>query len=181
MGFYRFFGVVFLGHQVCEQKSALIECPWKHSRYLATALRFRQAHREKNKKIYYTKHKSKSKRRLFVTGGRHLSESGEYTPQFCQCVIDIWKAASCKTSRSWTKKVTNRKQLWENCFGTSNVRQEKGCGYSWFQFSTWGLQVTTWLVMLHGHHRSYPYQEPTSVLDGIDRTLATLANTLAVL
>ena len=143
-------------------------------------MKFRKKILEKNQKTYYFKHRSKSKRRLFVTGGSHLKESGIYTPAFCQCVIDIWAAAYHKQDAAFTKKPIAYKKLWDTSFSRSVVREDLACAEN-----VWDLKLclkdaiqiaTLQMLELEPWH-----QEPSSVVAGINSTLELLENTLAVL
>ena len=125
MGFH-YMGFHYMGFPIFTKGKVRVICVLP--RYLRTAVKFRKKFLEKNQKTYYFKHRSKSKRRLFVTGGSHLKESGVYTPAFCQCVIDIWVAAHDKPEdTAFTKKPVAYQKLWDTCFSRSVVREDLVC------------------------------------------------------
>lgn len=102
-------------------------------RYIRTACRFRASQKHKEaKKVYYKKHLSKSQRRLQVTGGKNLRESGVYTPQFCLAVIDMWEKAKEQRHLAFSSDHFSYGNLWNAIFSTSNISNE-----------TWGRSIST--------------------------------------
>ena len=102
-------------------------------RYIRTACRFRASQKHKEaKKVYYKKHLSKSQRRLQVTGGKNLRESGVYTPQFCLVVIDMWEKAKEQRHLAFSSDHFSYSNLWNAIFSTSNISNE-----------TWGRSIST--------------------------------------
>ena len=76
-------------------------------------------------KVYYKKHLSKSKRRLQVTGGKNLRESGVYTPQFCLAVIDMWEKSSELHGDAFSSPHPwDYKSLWDAIFSKSKICEE---------------------------------------------------------
>lgn len=166
---------------------------WVMIRYTRTARRFRasQKHKE-NKKVYYRKHLSKSQRRLQVTGGKNLRESGVYTPQFCLAVIDMWEEARelGHNAFSSTDFSQDHQSLWNMMFSHSSVSNE-----------TWGRIISTCfrfclknpVFVVSGlgtrhakntffrHKKTQKHKESGRLTDGLDRTLGVLLGTIAVL
>ena len=98
-------------------------------RYMATALRFREAYKIRNSnQVYYRKHLSKSRKRILVSGGKKLKDSGIYTPKFCGAVIDSWlKArASGMEAVTYPQHFSDHRALWKISFQHS-PREEEPC------------------------------------------------------
>ena len=99
--------------------------PLNHLRRCRTALRFREAWKhQEHRKIFYTKTLSKSKKRIRVTGGKDLAESGVYTPQFCKAVISCWHAACRGEDVSFTSSPADYRAVWNHCFKYSSTRKD---------------------------------------------------------
>ena len=79
---------------------------------------------QRKPKKNYTKTLSKSKRRIRVTGGKDLSESGVYTPQFCRTVISCWHAACRGEELSFTSSPADYRAVWEHCSRYSSIRKD---------------------------------------------------------
>lgn len=100
--------------------SPAIALLWKHkARYLRTALKFRAwyKHRCANE-VFYRKHLSKSKRRVFVSGGKKLKDSGIYTRPFCRAVMDVWASAAAVQDNGLTLplQIRDHVTIWRESF-----------------------------------------------------------------
>ena len=88
-------------------------------------MRFRNA-QQKKKKVAYTIHRSKSNK-WRVTGGKGLKSTGEYTPQFCRAVLDMWRNAN-STQGDWSPiGRVSYKTIWTHTFKESVVVDYEPC------------------------------------------------------
>ena len=81
-------------------------------------------------KNYYKIHRSKSNKRKFVTGGKALKSSGEYTPKFCENVLECWfeaKDVYQDDGFQMEPGFMSYKRLWKYTFAESRARKEDSC------------------------------------------------------
>ena len=93
-----------------------------------TALKFhwnRKIKLAKYEKCFYRIHRSKSNNRKFVSGGKHLKDSGIYTPGFCQVVFDVWQTAYNSNSREFTWEDLSLENLWRDTFAASSREEDQ--------------------------------------------------------
>ena len=75
--------------------------------------------------MYYKKHRSKSKSRIWVTGQKHLKESGIYTELFCKAVCDLWEAAAGLEEHGFeVQEGLDHHVIWEHVFKESVTYEE---------------------------------------------------------
>ena len=93
-----------------------------------TALRFHTKNKlVKDSKCYYRIHRSKSMNRKFVTGGKHLKDSGVYTVRFCEAVLHVWFMSAGARMEGFSGPLTTNipfKKIWRDTFATSTREED---------------------------------------------------------
>lgn len=114
-------------------KIRIIRKIWQNKEtMLRTALKYQRVFKAKNQKCYYRMHRSKSMNRKFVSGGRHLKESGVYTRQFCLEVIKLHDKArreelgGFNSYMGGTTHDDTLDELWQFTFAGSSSEEDWG-------------------------------------------------------
>lgn len=110
-------------------KTLVLRKLWRNkAKICRTAVRSRMKAKLKiDPKCYYKIHRSKSMNRKFVTGGKHLKDSGVYTVRFCQEVHKTWLMGVAVRAEGFSVGLTTMipyKKIWHDTFATSTREED---------------------------------------------------------